>query len=68
MLLCFFGLCILALQIGERHVQRFVPETDSTSGEVRSKFDQHKGVYRYLWVKLSRSRLVARKWDERPES
>ncbi len=30
--------------------------------------NDHKRVYRYLWVKLSRSRLVARKWDERPES
>lgn len=57
MFLSFFRLSVLAFEVGERHVQRPVPEADSDDlltselpdhPEIRTKFDQHKRVYRYL--------------------
>jgi hypothetical protein len=59
MFLRFFGLGILTLEIGERHVQRLVAQPDSTSGEVRSKFDQHKARFSLLIPKKQISVLFA---------
>jgi hypothetical protein len=47
MFLSLFRLCILALEVSERYVQQFVPKSDSSICESRTKFDQHKGVCRY---------------------
>jgi hypothetical protein len=47
MFLRFFRFGVLAL--GRRALRPAIhAEMDSTSGEVRSKFDQHKRVYRYV--------------------